>query len=71
MQQLCSGTRLTLKPVLRALVLGGIFLLTTPLALADTLPKGVSQVTSVEGITEYRLPNGLRVLRCRMRRNRR
>ena len=34
-------------------------------ALAQTaapLPGGVTQVTSVEGITEYRLPNGLRVL---------
>lgn len=31
-------------------------------ATAATLPKGVEQVTSVEGITEYRLPNGLRVL---------
>jgi zinc protease len=27
-----------------------------------TLPKGVGRVTSVEGITEYRLANGLRVL---------
>jgi zinc protease len=27
-----------------------------------TLPAGVEQVTSVEGITEYSLPNGLRVL---------
>ncbi len=26
------------------------------------LPQGVQRVTSVEGITEYRLPNGLRVL---------
>jgi zinc protease len=26
------------------------------------LPQGVERVTSVEGITEYRLPNGLRVL---------
>jgi zinc protease len=26
------------------------------------LPKGVERVTSVEGFTEYRLPNGLRVL---------
>lgn len=26
------------------------------------LPKGVERVTSVEGITEYKLPNGLRVL---------
>ena len=29
---------------------------------APALPKGVERVTSVEGITEYRLPNGLRVL---------
>ena len=29
---------------------------------AQTLPKGVAKVTSVEGITEYRLDNGLRFL---------
>ncbi len=29
---------------------------------ATTLPAGISQVTSVEGITEYRLDNGLRLL---------
>lgn len=29
---------------------------------ATTLPSGASEVTSVEGITEYRLSNGLRVL---------
>ncbi len=29
---------------------------------AATLPQGFERVTSVEGITEYRLPNGLRVL---------
>lgn len=28
----------------------------------DALPKGVVQGPSVEGITEYRLPNGLKVL---------
>jgi zinc protease len=52
----------SLTPVLRALVLGGAILFTTPAVLADALPKGVSQITSVEGLTEYRLPNGLRVL---------
>jgi len=26
------------------------------------MPAGLTQVTSVEGITEYRLPNGLQVL---------
>ncbi len=31
-------------------------------APAQTLPKGFERVTSAEGITEYRLPNGLRVL---------
>ncbi|MBD8526508.1 M16 family metallopeptidase [Pseudomarimonas arenosa] len=31
-------------------------------AFALDLPKGVTQVTEVEGITEYRLENGLRVL---------
>src|ERR1700677_4114261 len=31
-------------------------------ALAQTLPPGVQRVTSVEGITEYAYPNGLRVL---------
>src|SRR5262249_31315726 len=29
---------------------------------AITLPQGVQRVTSVEGITEYKLPNGLQVL---------
>src|SRR5580693_5587128 len=31
-------------------------------AWSQTLPQGVQKVTSVEGITEYSLPNGLRVL---------
>jgi zinc protease len=31
-------------------------------AWAQTLPTGVRKVTSVEGITEYAFPNGLRVL---------
>ncbi|MFZ6771686.1 M16 family metallopeptidase [Undibacterium sp. SXout7W] len=53
---------LSLTPVLRALVLGGVFMFTEPPALADNLPHGMSQITSVEGITEYRLANGLRVL---------
>lgn len=33
-----------------------------PQGTATALPKGVERVTFVEGITEYRLPNGLRVL---------
>jgi zinc protease len=31
-------------------------------AIAQTLPLGVQKVTSVEGVTEYAFPNGLRVL---------
>jgi len=31
-------------------------------ALSQTLPSGVQKVTSVEGITEYALPNGLHLL---------
>ena len=31
-------------------------------AFSQTLPQGVRQITSVEGITEYALPNGLHVL---------
>jgi zinc protease len=38
------------------------FLLLTLPAFAQTLPKGITPVTTVEGITEYRLENGLRVL---------
>src|ERR1700742_4076056 len=33
-----------------------------PVQQTAALPSGVVRVTSVEGITEYRLPNGLRVL---------
>ncbi|WP_230418780.1 M16 family metallopeptidase [Undibacterium griseum] len=62
MPQPFAVTRLSMKPVLRALVLGGALLFTTPALLAENLPQGVQQITSVEGITEYRLPNGLRVL---------
>ena len=35
---------------------------TTAQELQTALPKGVERVTTVEGITEYRLSNGLRVL---------
>src|SRR5882724_167229 len=31
-------------------------------AQAQTLPGGVQKITTVEGITEYSLPNGLHVL---------
>ena len=45
---------------LSVLVLATAVLLTP--ARAQALPAGVQQVTQVEGITEYRLPNGLQVL---------
>ena len=44
-----------------ACLLAFMFLLVSP-ARADTLPAGVSQGPSIEGITEYRLENGLKVL---------
>ena len=37
-------------------------LLTAAAAFSQTLPEGVQKVTSVEGITEYSLPNGLHFL---------
>ncbi|MGA2084276.1 MAG: insulinase family protein [Terracidiphilus sp.] len=40
----------------------GCLLLVTTCAVAQTLPNGVQRITSVEGITEYSFPNGLRVL---------
>ena len=44
-------------------LLAAAIAITPVLCLAQSsLPKGVSKVTSVEGITEYRLDNGLRVL---------
>src|SRR5438552_18966117 len=41
---------------------GGTAVLAQAPASAAALPAGVERVTSVEGITEYRLANGLRVL---------
>ena len=52
----------------RALVLGLWLVITPAVGWADaapaavSVPQGIQRVTSVEGITEYRLPNGLRVL---------
>jgi zinc protease len=39
-----------------------VFLAFAMAAFSQTLPSGVQKTTSVEGITEYRLANGLRVL---------
>ena len=46
----------------RLFVAGCLAFFSTTAALAQALPAGVTRVTSVEGITEYRLANGLRVL---------
>ena len=54
-------TKMKLKCLLLAFVLIAIASITAP-AQNPALPKGVERVTSVEGITEYRLANGLRVL---------
>ncbi|EEF25939.1 conserved hypothetical protein, partial [Ricinus communis] len=43
-------------------VAGGLTFIAAGSAWAFDLPKGVVQGPSVEGITEYRLPNGLKVL---------
>ncbi|MEK6281514.1 MAG: pitrilysin family protein [Acidobacteriota bacterium] len=48
----------TLNSVAFALTTGSNQQTTT----TPAMPKGIERVTSVEGITEYRLPNGLRVL---------
>ncbi len=39
-----------------------LLVLPSLVAQAPALPQGVQRITSVEGITEYRWPNGLRVL---------
>lgn len=39
-----------------------VFSLFTSNIQAQTLPKGITKITSVEGLTEYRLENGLRVV---------
>ena len=52
-----------LKRLHLSLALMAIISLIAPTLFAQTaLPAGVERVTSVEGITEYRLKNGLRVL---------
>ena len=46
----------------RFAILSAAIALSAIAALAQQLPQGVQKVTSVEGITEYALPNGLHVL---------
>jgi zinc protease len=47
---------------LKRLAVVSILAVALTAAYAQTLPQGVQKVTSVEGITEYSYPNGLRVL---------
>ncbi len=57
-----------IRSLIMAAALAAAMLAATPAALVAAqggqagLPKGVTRVTSVEGITEYRLDNGMRVL---------
>ncbi|HSV70221.1 MAG TPA: pitrilysin family protein [Methylibium sp.] len=44
------------------LLAGALALATLPAAAAPALPQGVTAVTAVEGIAEYRLANGLQLL---------
>ncbi len=47
---------------MKASLAAGVCLLSATLISAQSLPSGVKRITSVEGITEYRLDNGLTVL---------
>jgi zinc protease len=59
----CFMTFFSLHNFLRLLrPFAGLILIATFSALAQPLPAGIEKVTAVEGITEYRLTNGLRVL---------
>lgn len=52
----------SLNRAARFLLLAALLVSPLPTFAFQSLPKGVERVTSVEGITEYRLENGLRVL---------
>src|SRR5665213_795494 len=51
-----------MKSLLLAAAIAAALVFVPAESSAQSLPKGVSKVTSVEGITEYRLDNGLRLL---------
>jgi len=60
-----SFSRLT-KAVFSTALAFSLFNTSLPIAFAQTtetkMPAGIERGAAVEGITEYRLPNGLRVL---------
>jgi len=51
-----------MKLAVRACALALALLFSTVVAAQTQLPQGITRVTTVEGITEYRLANGLQVL---------
>src|SRR3954451_5305104 len=51
-----------MRSLLRFAQLPAVLALVAFTAFSQQLPQGVRKVTSVEGITEYSFPNGLRVL---------
>ena len=58
-----DNSRVLLALALLVGLLASAFTAVAQTAASETaLPKGIERVTSVEGITEYRLANGLRVL---------
>src|SRR5664279_3504812 len=46
----------------RLIAISAATIVLTAAALAQTLPRGVQKLTSIEGISEYAFPNGLHVL---------
>src|SRR5947207_658219 len=60
-RNIMKTTTMKIYCLMLAFALIAIASITTP-AQNPPLPKGIERVTSVEGITEYRLANGLRVL---------
>ena len=50
------------KPTLFSIIIGLVLSVSPFFAKAQTLPNGIKKVTAVEGVTEYQLKNGLRVL---------
>ena len=57
-----NRVKFTLKPLRYALSASLLALVAVPQAKAQDVPKGMKKITSVEGITEYQMDNGLKVL---------
>src|SRR5262245_24292901 len=61
-EQKRRGLSMKLLFAVRASCLSLAILFTTIVGAQPRLPEGITRVTTVEGITEYRLDNGLQVL---------